>query len=187
MVSCSFDKSIIFYNKENNEYKKEYSIKTNGPNGPIIQTKDNEICYHELDSTISHICFYDLKENKIIERISKISIPTYFSDCCLMISKDLLLITGINKISIINVNLYNLIRIVDASGSSCIYTACLLNKNILLTVGQKKGIIQWKIEDDNIKKISKKENAHEDKIYTLLKLESGLILSGSRDKLVKIW
>ena len=37
LVSCSFDKSIIFYNK----YKKDYSITTKGENGPIIQTKDN--------------------------------------------------------------------------------------------------------------------------------------------------
>ena len=41
LVSCSFDKSIIFYNKYNNKYKKDYSITTKGENGPIIQTKDN--------------------------------------------------------------------------------------------------------------------------------------------------
>ena len=37
------DEAIIFYNKDNNEYKKDYSISTNGINGPIIQTKDNDI------------------------------------------------------------------------------------------------------------------------------------------------
>ena len=47
LVSCSSDQSIIIYKQDNNEYRKEYSISTNGRNGPIIQTKDNEICYHE--------------------------------------------------------------------------------------------------------------------------------------------
>ena len=36
LVSCSLDKSIIFYNKNNNEYIKDYSISTNGRNSPII-------------------------------------------------------------------------------------------------------------------------------------------------------
>ena len=37
LVSCSCDNSIIFYNKDNNEYKKDYSISTNDINGrPII-------------------------------------------------------------------------------------------------------------------------------------------------------
>ena len=57
LVSCSDDKSIIFYNKDNNEYKKDYSISTNGSNGPIIQTKDNEICYYENNKDT--ICFYN--------------------------------------------------------------------------------------------------------------------------------
>ena len=35
--------------------------------------------------------------------------------------------------------------------------------------------------------LSKKENAHEDRIYTLSKIGNGLIISGSNDKFVKIW
>ena len=29
LVSCSYDESIIFYSKDNNEYKKDYHISTN--------------------------------------------------------------------------------------------------------------------------------------------------------------
>ena len=104
-----------------------------------------------------------------------------------MISKDLLLITGENKISIVNVNTYNLMNIIEASGSGRIYSACLLNKDIILTGDEKGRIIQWKIENDNLKLISIKENAHDSWIYTLSKLDNGLILSGSCDKSVKIW
>ena len=105
----------------------------------------------------------------------------------LMISNDLLLITGENKISILNVNSHNLIRTIDVSGSNWIYAAIMLNKNMILTGDANKRIIQWKIEGDNLQLISKKENAHEDKICTLSKIGNGLIISGSSDKFVKIW
>ena len=68
LVSCSYDKSIIFYFKDNNEYKKDYSISTNGYNGPVIQPKDNEICFYE--GTNSTLFFYYLLERKIITKIN---------------------------------------------------------------------------------------------------------------------
>ena len=46
LVSCSFDNSIIFYNKDNNNnYIKDYKININGICHSVIETKDNEICY----------------------------------------------------------------------------------------------------------------------------------------------
>ena len=104
-----------------------------------------------------------------------------------MISKDLLLITGKNKISIINVNSYNLIKTINVYNSSLIIAACMLNKDMILTGDDNKRIIQWKIENDNLKLISIKENAHDNSIFTLSKLGNGLILSGSADKSIKIW
>ena len=204
LVSCSGDKSIIFYFKDNNEYIKDYSISTNGENGPIIQTKDNEICYYDSgDGSIcffdlleicyheytgnSVICFFDLLERKIINKINNISVTCYNVDSMLMISNDLLLITGKDKISILNVNSHSLIRTIDVSDSYSIYAAIMLNKNMILTADYNKRIIQWKIEGDNLQLISKKENAHDSYINTLSKIGNGLILSGSGDKMVKIW
>ena len=104
-----------------------------------------------------------------------------------MMTKDLLLATGENKLSIININLHNIIRTIDVSGSSWINCACMLNENILLTGDENKRIIQWKIEGDNLQLISIKENAHKNSIRTLSKIGNGLIISGSSDKFVKIW
>ena len=171
----------MIYNKDNNEYKKDYSISTNDWNGPIIQTKDNEICYYEYKDTI---CFYDFIKRNNIKKLNSISVPN--SDSLLMISKDLLLITGENKISIINVNSYNLIKTINVDNSGWISAVCMLNKDMILT-GDYKRIIQWKIENDNLKLISIKENAHDDRIFTLSKLDNGLILSGSADCSIKIW
>ena len=63
----------------------------------------------------------------------------------------------------------------------------MLNKNILFT-GDGEGIIrEWKIEEDNLILISKKENDHNYYIYTLLNIGNGHIESGSDDKSIKIW
>ena len=103
-----------------------------------------------------------------------------------MMTKDLLLVAGKNKLSIININLHNIIRTIDVSGSSWIWCACMLNENILLTGDNNKRIIQWKIVGDNLQLISKKENAHESLIGTLSKIGNVLIISGSSDEFVKI-
>ena len=104
-----------------------------------------------------------------------------------MMTKDLLLATGENKLSIININLHSIIRTIDVSGSSWISCACMLSENMLLTGDWNKRIIQWKIEGDNLQLISKKENAHENRICTLSKIGNGLIISASFDNFVKIW
>ena len=182
LVSCSDDKSIIFYLKDNNKYKKYYQISTNDPCFCINQIKENEICYSEY---INEICFYNINERKFKSSISNIS-NIYFSQF-IMISKDLLCISGKNKISIININYYELIREIEIPNSGWISGVCMLNKNILFT-GDGKGMIrEWKIEKDNLILISKKENAHEDWILTLLNLGNGHIASGSFDKSIKIW
>ena len=105
----------------------------------------------------------------------------------IMITKDLLLIPGENKISIINVNKYNLIRIIDVPGSSWINAVCMLNENMLLTGDDNAIIRQWRIEEDNLILISKKENTHYSNIRFLLNIGDGHIASASDDKTIKIW
>ena len=104
-----------------------------------------------------------------------------------MISKELLFIPGKNKISIININYYELIREIEVPNSGWIYSACILNENIIFTGDDKSIIREWKIEGDNLILISKKEKAHNNWILTLLNMGNGYIASGSRDNLIKIW
>ena len=148
LVSCSHDCSIIFYIKDNIKYKKDYQISINGSCYNIIQTKDNEICYDEDDNDT--ICFYDLLERKVKSSISNIS------NCynMIMMRKDLLLIIGENKISIININNYKL-RIINVPETNGIFGVCILNQNMLLTGDESKIIRQWRIEGDNLILISK--------------------------------
>ena len=125
LASCSNDSSILFYFKDNSEYIKDYKISTNGGCYSIIQIKDNEICYSENNN--NSICFFDLSERKIKASISNISKYNGCREWIIMISKDLLLIPGENKISIINVNYYKLVRAIDVSGARWICGVCILN------------------------------------------------------------
>ena len=179
LVSCSYDNSIIFYIQDNLKYKKDYQISTNGECYRVIQTKENEICYYEKNNDT--ICFYDLLERKVKASISNLSTSNM-----IMITKVLLLITGKNKISIINVNNYKL-RIIDVPGADWIGGVCMLNQNMLLTGDDQSTIRQWRIEDDNLILVSKKENAHDNCINDLLNLGNGHIASVSGDKTIKIW
>jgi len=185
LASCSADSSILFYFKDNNEYQKDYKISTNGSCSSIIQTKDNEICYSEV--TNNTICFFDLLGRKIKTSISNISKYNGCREWFIMISKDLLLIPGASKISIVNVNHYNIARIIDVPGASTITGVCLISKNILLTGDYAEIIRQWRIEGDNLILIYQKEKTHDGDINCLLNIGNGYIASGSDDSSIKIW
>ena len=167
LVSCSYDKYIIFYFKDNNEYVNDFKITTKGNNGPIIQTKINEICYFESDN--SALCFFDLNERKIITKINNISVAYNTYDNLLIISNDLLLTAGENKLTIININSHSIIRKIDSSSSGWIRATCLINNEKIITCDDNHKIIQWKIEGDNLSLISKKENAHDTSITIIKK------------------
>ena len=187
LVSCSFDGTILFYtNDENNLFRIEQdcTITANGYNGPIIQTKENEICYYEDNKTL---CFYDIKDRKDITKINDINASFYNYDCLLMLSKDLLLVTGKEQITIVDLNKYEVKEKIDVSGSGLIFTACMLNEKMILTSDENQRIITWEIKDSSLNIISTQINAHEREIYTLSKLKNGFILSAGYDRCVKIW
>ena len=104
-----------------------------------------------------------------------------------MITNDLLLINGIGNLYIININNKSLERVIKVPDSGHIIGFCPLNKNYFLTGDSKRKIKQWKIEGDNLKLISTKENAHDTTICTLLKLGDSHILSGAFLDDIKIW
>ena len=185
LVSCSKDKTLIFYNKDKDgiKYKKDFSITTNGWNGPVIQTKDNEICYYE--SNEDTICFYDFIKKKTNKTMSNITVTAFNS--LLMLTKELLLICRYNKITVMNVYTYNIVRSIDVPDSDWISSVIRFNKDQIVTADENKRIILWKIEGDNLRMITKNDKAHDGCIFSLTKLPNGTILTGGLDFSAKIW
>ena len=95
--------------------------------------------------------------------------------------------TGDSRLTIIDCNSHKVIRNIDATGSGNIWTACLLNNDILLAADDNHRITQWKIENDNLKFISKRKEAHDRAVRALKKLGKGLIISGDGKGVVKVW
>ena len=129
LASCSHDKSIIFFIKDKSSYKKHYKLSTNGTCSSLIQTKDSEICYSEFINNNYNICFFDYNQKQIKKSLPNINCNTYTFRTFNMITKILLIVGGSNKISIININKYNLVREIDVPNSN-IFGFCRINKNI---------------------------------------------------------
>ena len=130
LVSFSSDSSIIFYIKDKIEYKKDYSFSTDGSCSSILQIKDNEICYSVKNN--NKIYFYDLINKKEINSILNIDKYNGQREWFIMINKEVLVFPGFNKISIINVIEYKLVRIIEVPNSSWICGVCILNKIMYL-------------------------------------------------------
>ena len=185
LASCSADCTIFFYFKDNLLYKIDNKkIKTNGSCSSVIETKENEICYSGQNR--DEICFYTFGNNKINASISNINKRNSIDEWFIMITEEFLAIPGENKISIVDVNKYIVVRIVNTD-SNWIFGSCMINKNMLITGDRNHALKQWKIEGDNLILISQKENAHKGDINTLLNLGNGYIASGSDGGAIKIW
>ena len=163
----------------------DYRIKTNSTCSSVIQTKTNEICFSECNE--NKISFFDFSEKKPLGFLSNIDKRNHIDEWLFMLNELYLGVPGKNRISIINVDQYKLIRVIEIGGSDWIFGTCVINNNILFTGDRNKNIIQWKIKGDNLIFISKKENAHDDDINTLVYLENGHFASGSNGGIIKIW
>jgi len=133
------------------------------------------------------LCFYNITHKAIKSSLNNINKKNNNFEWLIMINKDLLLIPGENKITIINTNKYSIVKIIDPSGSGWICNICVLNENILLTGDRNENIKEWKIEGDNLILISQKEKAHNNYINYLINIGNCHITSASRDKTIKIW
>ena len=184
LASCSEDRNIIFYKQDKEKYIKDFHISTDKPSFYLIQTKEDEICYSDNEDSIF---FYDLIEKKIKTSLSNLNKTkncnrTWF----LMMSKDLLVIPGNKQLTIVDVNKIIIKNIIETPGIN--YGVCLFNKKLLFTGDNSGAIFQWKIEDNNLIFVSKKEKAHNYcSINVLINMGNNYIVSGSDDYSIKIW
>ena len=185
LVSSSDDNSIIFYYKDNNQYLKDFQEPTEGLCYHIEQTKENEICYstYDLMHDNYNIYFFDFVEKKIISSINKVNI-TSLEGIFNMISKDLLIIGGMNTLTLIDVDQYQMIKLIELKNSLHNSGFCMINENMFITGDFNGTLRQWEIEDNEIYLISQKEKDDKEKIYSLLKINNGVFASFEDGKML---
>ena len=178
--------SIIFYlNINNNKFDEDFIIKSGfmqigkyynmisvKPGELVISGEANKIQFFELNSR-------SLKEIIVINR----DICWNCDNLLCMMNERYLCVGGRDKITIIDINQKNIIREIEDKGVHyCLYK---LNDNILLS-GNDCGITQWKISQNNLTLLYKKENAHQSSIIKIIRFDK-YIISCSYDKSIKIW
>ena len=177
--------SIIFYLNINNKLDEDFNIKFNdnqiGHFLEMLPVKKGELV---LCGTKDKIQFFELNSRKLKEIINiNRDIHWTPSNLLCMINERCLCVGGANKITLIDIYNKNIIREIEESGTHrCLYK---LNDNILLT-GKGNDITQWKINDNNLTLVCKKEKAHQNSIREIIRFNN-LIISCSCDYSIKVW
>ena len=143
------------------------------------------ICFSEKNC--DKITFYDIREKKLKATISNISKRNYTDEWLIILNKNILAVPGENQITIIDIDKYKQVKIIKVPDSSWFLGSCKINENILFTGERNHSIRQWKIEEDNLILVSKKDNVHDGDINTLVNLGNGHFASGSDGGIIKIW
>ena len=178
--------SIIFYLNLNNKFDEDFNIKKDdnqiGNYLEMIPVKKGELV---ICGEKDKIQFFELNSRKLKEIIN-INRDIHWTPSKLfcMINERCLCVGGADKITLIDVYNKNIIREVQDNGAHI----CLLklNDNILLTGKNNHDITQWKINENNLTFISKKEKAHQGTIREIIRFNN-LIISCSDDYSIKIW
>ena len=177
--------SIIFYLNINNKLDEDFNIKFNdnqiGQFYEMLPVKKGELV---LSGGKDKIQFFELNSRKLKEIINiNRDIRWAPSKLLCMINERCLCVGGANKITLIDIYNKNIIREIEESGTHrCLYK---LNDNILLT-GKGNDITQWKINDNNLTLVCKKEKAHQGSIREIIRFNN-LIISCSDDNSIKVW
>jgi len=177
--------SIIFYLNINNKLDEDFNIKFDdnqiGHFLEMLPVKKGELV---LCGEKDKIQFFELNSRKLKEIINiNRDIHWRASKLLCMINERCLCVGGKNKITLIDIYNKNIIREIEESGAHiCLYK---LNDNILLT-GKGNDITQWKINDNNLTLVCKKEKAHQNTINEIIGFNN-LIISCSDDHSIKVW
>ena len=185
LLSCSYDKTLKLWEKKENNYFNKNLINNNFAFN-IIEIKPNIIVYDDVSNM--KISFYNLNNNQIIATFNLIFV-IYFNigNRFCLINENILIYFGYNNtIYIIDINIYEIKNIITYN-DSYIVNSYKINQNEILTGDYNGCIRHWVYENENIKFLSCKNNIHLQYICTIVILNSNYILTGSGDKLIKLW
>ena len=148
--------------------------------------------YEFITSSVSErkIKFWDLRnltEIKVIENIS----TNWSSQNMILINENLLMIGGSNFEGFYIINIKTRQLMLTIRGPSRVYSI-IKNKNGNFISGLINGdgipsIQIFKFDADFINIISEEKKAHNDRIFSIVQFDNGIVVSGSEDNLIKFW
>ncbi len=193
LISISRDKTMKIWNL-NKENKYEYLLTLTFQNSQsfcnILKLNDNEFVTSSCDDKC--IKFWNSNNYSNINTINNIETPWTLKAMCLLL--DYLLCVGGNNSKgfyLIKISTHQLIK--NILGPKTIYAIneCL-DDLFLCSITDDKGnhcLVKYKYEEQNLKKVFEKENAHDDSILSCVELNDGIIASGGNGDgfAIKLW
>ena len=191
LISVSYDKTMKIW-KLNNENKFEcintITFQKTNSMCNILKLNENEFVTSSREDKC--IKFWNLNNYSNISTINNIEIEWTYQTMCLL--EDNILCIGGNYSKgfyLIKISTHQIIK--NILGPKTIYS---INKCLdglfLCSIINENGnncLVKYKYEEQNLKKIVEKEKAHDNYIYTCIELNDGIIASGGKDNLIKLW
>ena len=192
LISISKDNTIKIW-KLNNENKFEcfktiiFQNSTHWSVNIFKVNKNEFVTSSYIDKCIK---FWNLNDYSNITTINNFELIYGFKSICLL-ENDILCIGGSESkgFYLIKISTHQLIK--NIIGPKRIYC---INKCFdglfLCSIIDKEGnnnLIKYKYKNQNLEKVYEKENAHDKVIYSCVELNDGIIASGGRDNIIKLW
>ena len=154
----------------------------------ILKIKNNEfITSSVIERKIKFWNLENLKEIKTIENIS----TNWSSQNMILINEKLLMIGGTNFEGFYIINIITRQLMLIIKGPSRIYSIIKsMDDTFICGLNNKNGIPSIQFFNyycDNIDIIYEEKNAHNDKIFSVVQFDNGIIASGSEDGVIKLW
>ena len=190
LISISTDKSMKIWilNKEKKfecittiKYKYKYSFSN------ILKLNEKEFVTSSLSEGLK---FWNSNNYSNIASISNIEIYWTLKTMCLL-NDNILCVGGDNLKGFYLIEISNHKIIKNILGPERIF--CIdkcLDGLFLCSIFDENGndcIVKYKYVDNNLEKIVEKKNAHDTWIWSCVELNNGIIASGGRDNLIKLW
>ena len=181
LVSCSLDTKLNFYMSQNNNYSLEISIDVPKSVYNCLEVLDEELVLSFADE----LKLFDLKKRKFIKELKDISCyADWVNDNLCLLNQNCLAVCGNSYIYVIDLVQFKLLNKINTNSNNI--SLCYWNNK--LNVGTAEGTIQeYKVNENNLSKISFKEKCHQNHIWQIIKDDYGNLISCSHDNYIKIW
>jgi hypothetical protein len=181
LVSCSLDTKLNFYLSQNNNYSFEISIDMANPVYNILEVPDEKLVLALNDE----LKLFDLKTRKIIKELKDISCyADWVNDNLCLIKPNCLITCGNSYIYVVDLVQFKLLNKINTNSNNI--SLCYWNNKLI--VGTNNGMIQeFKVNEENLSKISFKENCHQNTIWQIINDDEGNLISCSHDNFIKVW
>ncbi len=189
LISVSLDNTMkIWKLNDENKFVCINTIIFQNSNGycNILQLNENKF----VTSSYSDKCVKFWENYSNIVTIDNIETEWTFKTMCLL-NKNVLCIGGTHSKGFYLIDIINYQIIKNIFGPKIIYSIhkCFDGLILCSIVDENKNhcLVKYKYDENDLKKVVEKKNAHNNFIYSCIELNDGIIASGGRDCLIKLW